>query len=68
MKAYLITTGVIFGLITLAHLLRMVMEGMQLVREPVYILLTVVAAGLCLWACVLSLRLKKQSSNEQSHS
>jgi hypothetical protein len=53
MKAYIITTGAVFGLITLAHLLRFVMEGTHLVKEPVYILLTVLAAALCVWACLL---------------
>jgi len=49
MKAYVMTTGAVFGLITLAHIWRMFMEG-HLVTEPPYILLTVAAASLCLWA------------------
>jgi hypothetical protein len=53
MKAYLITTGVIFGLITVAHILRMVMEGAHLVREPVYMLLTLLSAALSVWALQL---------------
>jgi hypothetical protein len=50
MKAYVITTGAVFGLITLAHLFRVIVEGSHLARDPIYILLTLVAAGLCLWA------------------
>jgi hypothetical protein len=50
MKAYVMTTGAVFGLITLAHLLRIFMEGRHLATEPLYILLTVAAASLCLWA------------------
>jgi len=50
MKAYLVTTGVVFGLITLAHIVRMVMEGPHLLKEPLYIVLTLVAAGLSVWA------------------
>jgi hypothetical protein len=50
MKAYVTTTGAVFGLITLAHILRMFMEGRHLATEPLYILLTVAAASLCLWA------------------
>ena len=50
MKAYVITTGTIFGLITLAHIWRVIEEGSRLAREPWYILLTLAAAGLCLWA------------------
>jgi tellurite resistance protein TehA-like permease len=50
MKAYVITTGVIFGLITLAHIWRVMEEGARLTREPWYVLLTIAAAALSLWA------------------
>ncbi len=50
MKAYIITTGAVFGLITLAHLLRFFAEGWHLATEPLYLLLTAAAASLCLWA------------------
>jgi hypothetical protein len=59
MKAYILTTGVIFGLITVAHLLRFVMEGSHLAREPVFILLTVLSAALSVWAWQLLRRLKQ---------
>jgi hypothetical protein len=50
MKAYLITTAIIFGLITGAHIWRAVAEWPQ---DPFFILLTLLAAGLCVWACRL---------------
>jgi hypothetical protein len=50
MKAYLITTGGLFGLITLIHLWRIVDEWPRLATDPWYLLLTVAAASLCLWA------------------
>jgi hypothetical protein len=50
MKAYLITTGIIFALITLAHILRVFAEGPRLAKDPVFILLTLLAAGLSVWA------------------
>jgi hypothetical protein len=53
MKAYLVTTGIIFGLITIAHILRMITEGSHLLTEPLYILLTVLSAALCIWAVQL---------------
>jgi predicted Co/Zn/Cd cation transporter (cation efflux family) len=59
MKAYVITTGVIFGLITVAHLLRFVAEGSRLVTEPVFILLTVLSAALCVWAWLVLRRLSR---------
>jgi hypothetical protein len=59
MKTYLLTTGVIFGLITLAHLMRFVAEP-HLRTDPFYNFLTVVAAALCAWAW----RLYKKSGGE----
>jgi len=49
MKTYVVTTGALFGLITLAHLWRMV-EERRLATEPWYIVITVAAAALCVWA------------------
>jgi len=46
MKAYLVTTGAIFGLITVAHLWRIIDEWPHLAREPGYLLLTAAAAAL----------------------
>lgn len=50
MKAYLITTGTVFGLITLAHIWRVFLEGPRLAKEPVFIVLTLAAASLSFWA------------------
>jgi hypothetical protein len=50
MKAYVITSGSIFGLIVVAHILRVIEEGTHLATSPSYILLTAAAAGLCFWA------------------
>lgn len=50
MRAYVVTTGVVFGLITLAHLARLWAEGSYLLTEPGWVLLTVAAAALCAWA------------------
>jgi uncharacterized membrane protein len=50
MKAYLITTGTVFGLITLAHVGRVLAEGPHLATDPLFVLLTVAAAALCFWA------------------
>jgi len=60
MKAYVMTTGILFGVLTLAHLLRIITESPLLARDPWYVLITVVAAALCLWAWRL-LRLSTRS-------
>jgi hypothetical protein len=53
MKAYVMTTGALFGLLTLAHVWRMIEESHQLATEPSYIAITVIAAALCVWAAWL---------------
>ena len=50
MKAYVITTGAVFGLITLAHIVRVFAEGFRLAKDPWFVLLTLITAALCFWA------------------
>lgn len=61
MKAYLVVTGILFGLVTIAHVLRVVMENPRLAIDPFYILLTLASAALCTWAFVLLLRSRRRS-------
>ena len=50
MRAYVLTTGVIFGLLVAVHLWRLIEEGAQIVRNPWYTLITIVAAVLFGWS------------------
>lgn len=50
MKAYVMTTGLIFGLLTVVHVWRVFEERFDLATDPAYVFMTVVAAVLCLWA------------------
>ena len=50
MRAYIITSGVIFGLLTIAHLMRIMLENRNLATNPPFILITLAAAALCIWA------------------
>jgi hypothetical protein len=50
MKSYIITTGVLFALIAIAHVLRIVAEWPRFATDPFYLLLTIAAAMLSLWA------------------
>lgn len=58
MKVYVIITGVIFALITIAHVVRMVMEP-HVLTEPVYLFLTLLSAVLAIWAVVVLRRLSR---------
>jgi hypothetical protein len=49
MKAYLVTTGSLFLLITAAHVC-MIAEARSLAMDPWYIGLTLLALGLGVWA------------------
>lgn len=51
MRAYVITSGSIFGLIVVAHILRAIAEGFSHVaRDPFFMAFTVIAAALTAWA------------------
>ena len=50
MKAYLITSGTVFGLIVLAHIWRVFEEGSHLATDPVFVILTLAASALSFWA------------------
>lgn len=53
MKAYLVVTATLFGLLTLAHLWRVLAESSRLATDPWYLLITALSAALCVWACRL---------------
>ena len=50
MRTYVLITGVIFGLLTLAHIWRVIEEGGHALSNPWFIGTTIAAAGMCLWA------------------
>jgi hypothetical protein len=53
MKAYIVTTGVAFALLALAHLARIFEEGAHLITEPIFLATTVGSVGMCVWAIVI---------------
>ena len=53
MKTYVVTTAVIFGLLTVLHILRMVEEHPHAGEEPWFVLITLASAALCVWGLVL---------------
>jgi Co/Zn/Cd efflux system component len=59
MKAFLLTTGTVFALLTVAHVWRIVFESRALASEPWFMLTTVLSAALSVWAFVLARRTAK---------
>jgi uncharacterized membrane protein len=47
MKAYLFTTGSVFGLLTVVHIWRMVVEPSS--RNPWLVVITLLSTALCGW-------------------
>lgn len=58
MKSYVVASGGIFTLLTLAHIGRIFIEGRHTLTEPVFILFTLIAAALSIWAWFVLRRLK----------
>jgi Co/Zn/Cd efflux system component len=52
-RTYIGFTGLVFALIFAAHLARVWAEGLGLLHDPFFILVTVAALGLAVWAVVL---------------
>ena len=50
MKAYVISTCTVFGLIVAAHIWRAIAEGPAVAKDPFFLLMTIAAATFCLWA------------------
>jgi hypothetical protein len=61
MRAYLMTTGILFAVLVLAHAWRAAAES-NLVRDPWFVLFTVLAASLSVWAFRLLRRLPRDSA------
>jgi hypothetical protein len=66
MKAYLITTGILFTLLALAHVLRTVSEWSHVTSDPWFALevpgLAVVAGAIAAWAWSLLRRVRPTTS------
>ena len=50
MRAYLISTGVLFALVAVAHVWRVIVESRALATDPWYVLLTILAVVMSAWA------------------
>jgi hypothetical protein len=50
MKAYVVTTGAAFGLVVVMHVWRVIEEGPGPAKDPWFVLVSLIAAILCLWA------------------
>jgi len=59
MKAYLITSGALFALLVLAHIWRAVVEGPRMYGDPAFIITSVLALAMSVWAASVLRSLRK---------
>jgi hypothetical protein len=53
MRAYVVATGTVFGLLAVLHVWRVFAESTNIARDPWYIVITCLAAALAGWAFYL---------------
>ncbi len=53
MRAYVITTSIVFALITVAHIARIIAESTMVMRDPFFAGSTVLSIGLFAWSIKL---------------
>jgi hypothetical protein len=54
MRAYIVTSGLLFALICAAHVARFVVEGSHVGRDPAFVLTSLIAVGMTAWAARLA--------------
>lgn len=59
MRTYVITSGAIFSLLVLAHIVRLLSEGVMVAFEPFFAASTMLGIGMTVWAWCLLRRLKR---------
>jgi hypothetical protein len=60
MRLYVLTTGVIFALLAVAHVFRVIQESHHLASDPWFLIITLVAAALSVWAFTVARRIPKE--------
>ncbi|HET6432717.1 hypothetical protein [Dyella sp.] len=53
MRAYVVVTGCLFALIVMAHVARLIAEGFAPLHEPIFLIATLGASGMTVWAAVI---------------
>lgn len=59
MRAYVVTTGIVFALLVCAHLARVALEGEHVLGDLFFLISTLIALALCGWAWRVSRQLPR---------
>ena len=66
MRAYVVTTGIVFVLIVAGHVARVATEGTRLLTEPSFLITSAIAVALALWAGCLFRGLARKPGDAKS--
>ena len=66
MKAYIVTTGLVFTLILVAHFARLIGEGSHLLKQPIFLATSLLSLGIVLWALCLFRRWRREFAKSKS--
>ena len=66
MKAYVLTSGIVFALVVAAHIARVVAEGPRLLVQPTFALTSVLSLVLTVWAWRMFRGLTRADQNSAS--
>jgi hypothetical protein len=53
MRAYVVTTGLMFGLLVIAHIARLAVEGPGALRSPIFVIASLLSIGMLVWSILV---------------
>ncbi len=65
MRSYIITSGLLFASLVVAHVLRLFLEGFSVVGNPIFLVTTIASASMSVWSCI-ALKLLRASKDRSA--
>ena len=59
MRAYVVTTAVMFGLLVCAHIARLAVQGPRAFQSPVFVVASILSIGMLAWSILVYRRLRR---------
>ena len=64
MRAYVVTTGLMFGLLVFAHVARLAVQGPRALHSPVFVVASLLSIGMLVWSFLVYRRLGRSPAAE----
>jgi len=66
MQAYVVTTGLMFALLVVAHIARLAVEGPAALHSPIFLLASFLSIGMLVWSVLVLVRLARRPATDAS--